>query len=175
MRLIAQIHSIVDGRGHLLRAVQVVALGVVLCFTLGASESGARYNNLSHRLMCNCGCSELLGECSHVGCQQSESLGRELRLSIEGGKPDQEILTAFSDEYGPTILAAPTTKGFNLIVWIVPFALLVLGVVGIVLFIHNSGRKMALAGAAPAQPELDPSIEAMRERVRRETEGEGRS
>ena len=36
-----------------------------------AQPSGSRYNDLNHRLMCTCGCAEILGECNHVGCPRS--------------------------------------------------------------------------------------------------------
>jgi cytochrome c-type biogenesis protein CcmH/NrfF len=157
------------------RVFQVVGLAVALCFTLGATDQSARYNNLSHRMMCNCGCNELLGECSHVGCQSSTTMLRELREQLSGGHTDQEILAAFTDEYGATVLAAPTTKGFNLVVWIAPFALLPLGALGIILFIRKSGKKYAVAGGVQnQQATVDPQMEAMRERIRRETDEEGR-
>jgi cytochrome c-type biogenesis protein CcmH/NrfF len=174
MKLNPGINFFKDKQSLTLRAVQIVALGVALCFSLGASETGARYNNLSHHLMCNCGCNSLLGECSHVGCPSLATESRELLAGLNGGKADQEILAAFSDEYGPTILAAPSAKGFNLIVWILPFALLPVGAIGIILFIRKSGRKFALAGAQPVQQAGDPVSEALRERIRRETDGEGR-
>ena len=158
-----------------LRVFQVVALAVTICFALGATDQGSRYNNLSHRLMCNCGCNELLGECSHVGCQSSATEGRELGEYLGGGKTDQEILAAFSEEYGPTILAAPTARGFNLIVWIAPFALLPIGAIGIIWFIRRSGKKYAVAGGVQEHAgAVDPQLEAMRERIRRETDEEGR-
>ncbi len=157
------------------RVFQVAGLALALCFALGATDQSARYNNLSHRLMCNCGCNELLGECSHVGCQSSATEGRQLAEYMSGGKSDQEILAAFSDEYGPTILAAPTAKGFNLIVWIAPFALLPIGAVGIIWFIRKSSKKYAVVGGVQGhESAVDPQKEAMRERIRHETDGEGR-
>ena len=44
------------------------SLAVAVCFSLGATDADARLNTLSHRLMCHCGCAQLLGECDHVGC-----------------------------------------------------------------------------------------------------------
>lgn len=158
-----------------LRVLQVVGLAVALCFALGATDQSARYNNLSHRLMCNCGCNELLGECSHVGCTSSATEGRQLAEYLSGGKKDQEILAAFSDEYGPTILAAPTAKGFNLIVWIAPFALLPIGAIGIIWFIRKSSKKYAVVGGVQGQQaSVDPQKVAMRERIRHETDWEER-
>jgi hypothetical protein len=60
-------------------------------------------------------------------------------------------------------------------VWIAPFALLPLGALGIILFIRKSGKKYAVAGGVQNQEAtVDPQMEAMRERIRRETDEEGR-
>ena len=50
------------------KAVEVAALAAAICFSLGASSPTSRINTLSHSLMCQCGCAQLLGECDHVGC-----------------------------------------------------------------------------------------------------------
>ncbi len=51
-----------------LKAAQALALGIAICFTLGATDAGSRFNDLGHRMVCPCGCAQLLGECNHVGC-----------------------------------------------------------------------------------------------------------
>ena len=35
---------------------------------------------------------------------------------------DKQILDSFAAKYGATVLAAPTTQGFDLVAWIAPFA-----------------------------------------------------
>jgi cytochrome c-type biogenesis protein CcmH len=97
-------------------------LAVAVCFTLGASDAGSRFNDLGHRLMCTCGCAQLLGECNHVGCTESGRERNELKAGITSGASDKEILAAFASKYGATVLAAPTTQGFDLVAWIAPFA-----------------------------------------------------
>jgi len=57
-----------------IRAVEAAALAVAVCFSLGATDASSRFNDLGHRLMCTCGCAQMLGECNHVGCPES---GRE--------------------------------------------------------------------------------------------------
>ena len=53
------------------RAVEVSVLAVAICFSLGATDRARASNDLGHRLMCTCGCAQLLGECNHVGCPES--------------------------------------------------------------------------------------------------------
>ncbi len=54
-----------------MKLVQALLLAVVVSFSLGATDASSRFNDLGHRLMCTCGCAQLLGECNHVGCPES--------------------------------------------------------------------------------------------------------
>ncbi len=71
--------------------------------------------------MCTCGCGQILLECNHVGCQSSEKMRNELLAALDKGDNDDLILQGFVQEYGPTVIAAPTATGFNRIAWIMPF------------------------------------------------------
>jgi len=161
-----------NSRMSWLRAVQACALGVAICFSLGATDAGARFNDLGHRMMCTCGCFQLLGECNHVGCPNSETMRKELRTAITAGTTDKEILAAFSDKYGPTTLAAPSAHGFNLVAWITPFALLAVGLAGVMLLIRKWTTKTTVAAAAAVEASADPATAALRDRIRRETSGD---
>jgi len=149
------------------RALQVVALAAAICFSLGATDAGTRYNSLNHRLMCTCGCAELLGECNHVGCQSSGQELAELSAGIAGGGSDKEILASFAAKYGATVLAAPTTHGFDLVAWIAPFAVFGAALLGTILLIRRWSAGKAEAAAA------NPPNDALYEQIRRETGSEG--
>ncbi len=158
-----------------IKAAQALALGVAICFTLGATDAGSRFNDLGHRMVCPCGCAQLLGECNHVGCPDSDHMRSELAGFIRDGKADKTILASFSAEYGPTVLAAPTTKGFDLVAWIAPIAVFLAAVFGTILVArHWAATKSQLAGqdAAGAAPE-SPEMLALREKIRRETGADG--
>ena len=151
------------------KSLQVLALAVAVCFTLGATDAGSRYTNLNHRLMCTCGCSELLGECNHVGCQSSGKELDELTAGIAGGKNDKDILSSFALKYGATVLAAPTTQGFDLVAWIAPFAVFAAALLGTILLVKRwSADKAEVAALA-----TDPATDALRAKIRRETGSDG--
>ena len=57
-------------------AVVVCLLSVVM---LGADESGSRFNRIGHNMMCACSCGQVLLECNHVGCPDSDRMIGELR------------------------------------------------------------------------------------------------
>lgn len=157
-----------------LKSVEALLLAVAVCFSLGATDSSARYHDLNHRLMCTCGCAQLLGECNHVGCPSSGQELSELSADIAAGMSDQQIFSAFTAKYGATVLAAPTTHGFDLVAWIAPFAVFGAALLGTILLIR---RWAGLAGAkSQTAPDIaidDPADRERREKIRRETGSDG--
>ena len=157
-----------------MRAAEAAVLAVAVCFSMGATDSSARYHDLNHRLMCTCGCAQLLGECNHVGCPSSGQELSELSADIATGMSDQQIFSAFTAKYGATVLAAPTTHGFDLVAWIAPFAVFGAALLGTILLIRRwaglAGAKAQAAGQNIAAE--DPADVERRERIRRET-GDG--
>ncbi len=125
--------------------------------------------------MCTCSCAQLLGECNHVGCPESGRERNELSAAIASGLSDQQILDSFAAKYGATMLAAPPTKGFDLVAWIAPFAVFAAALLGTILLIRRWG---GLGGkpegaVAPDLADLDPAEQERMERIRRETGAEG--
>jgi cytochrome c-type biogenesis protein CcmH len=151
-----------------MRALQAVALAVAVCFSMGATDASSRFNDLGHRLMCTCGCAQLLGECNHVGCPESGRERDELSAAIAAGSSDKEILASFAAKYGATVLAAPTTQGFDLVAWIAPFAVFAAALAGTFLLVRRwSIGKTQTAIPDPAKE--DPADRERREKIRRET------
>jgi cytochrome c-type biogenesis protein CcmH/NrfF len=154
-----------------MKTAQAAVLCVAVCFSLGATDAGSRYLNLNHRLMCTCGCAEILGECNHVGCPNSTGELDELSQGIAAGQSDQQIFDSFVAKYGAVVLAAPTTHGFDLVAWIAPFAVFAAASLGTVLLVRrwSVGRTQA---ATPDVATMDPEERERREQIRRDT-GDG--
>jgi cytochrome c-type biogenesis protein CcmH len=130
---------------------------------------------LSHQLMCQCGCAQLLGECDHVGCPDRDKELSELTTNMAAGLTDQQIMDTFVAKYGATVLAAPTTRGFDLVAWIAPFAVFAAALLGTILLIRRWGGlggnpQTAAVGAAESS---DPADRERLERIRRETGSDG--
>ena len=140
---------------------------VALCVVaLGSADTQSRFDDIGHRIMCACGCSQVLLECDHMGCPNLSQETAELRAAIDRGDSDNAILTAFQNEYGPTVLAAPWLSRFNIVAWIVPPALLILGLAGTFLLV----RKWRLRTVPMPEVPQDIQSTEIRERIRRETE-----
>jgi cytochrome c-type biogenesis protein CcmH/NrfF len=154
--------------------------GLVVCLLavvmLGA-DSSSRFNRLGHQMMCACGCGQVLLECNHVGCPDSDRMIGELRGQLGGGGgtggggglSDTAILNWFAAKYGATILAAPIRGGFDNVAWIAPIAVFILATLGTAVLVRvwtlRSSRRVPTGLASGAA-----GVDALRERIRRETE-----
>lgn len=147
-------------------ALLLVAIVASTVASMGASDPQSRFNDLGHKMICQCGCNQVMLECNHVGCPVSPVMRNELMAGIARGDSDNLILQSFVQKYGPTVLGAPTSKGFNLLAWIMPFAVLLLGLVGTALLV----RKWKLHTVEMPRTPDTPGFKALRERIRRDTE-----
>jgi cytochrome c-type biogenesis protein CcmH len=150
---------------------QVALTAVVLVVTLALMGAGdtnaARFTKLGHQIMCACGCGQILLECNHVGCTESDHMRVELQASIDNGASDSGVLDTFVQKYGNTILAAPTTSGFNIVAWIMPFAALLIGVALTWWVVRRWQLRPVPAVAAPA---AGAHLDEFRRRAREDTE-----
>ena len=150
------------------RLAQIAILLVATVTMLGAGNPANRFDKLGHKLMCTCGCAEILLECNHMGCPDSPGLIANLHAQVDGGTSDSTILHWFAEKYGAIVLAAPIRGGFDLVAWIIPFAVLAFGLLGI-LWILRHWRDRHHAAVALAPPASFPSASDLRDRIRRET------
>jgi cytochrome c-type biogenesis protein CcmH/NrfF len=144
-----------------------IALVVICVGLMGANPSlDARFNDVGHRLMCKCGCNQILLECNHVGCSYSTKMRDQLTAALKRGDSDGLILDGFVQEYGSTVLAAPTTTGFNIVAWIMPFFALVAGLTLVTVVIRKWKFRVAPVGA---QNLSEVELDEFRRRAREET------
>lgn len=118
------------------RILQLGCLSAALLALMGAGDQSSRVNDLGHRMMCVCGCNQILLECNHVGCGYSDRMRAELVTAVDRGDNDDLTLQSFVHKYGPTVLAAPTKAGFNRVAWIMPYLVLVLGLTLVTLIVR---------------------------------------
>ena len=155
------------------RVLQLSLVGVVAVALLGADDS--RFQRLGHGMICTCSCGQILLECNHVGCPDSARMIGELRDQLATGGPDTQIFNWFVAKYGPIVLAAPTQSGFGEVAWVTPLAAFVLATLGTGAIVWAWRRRtLRLAGPTTAWPPSntgpDPETDALRDKIRRETE-----
>jgi cytochrome c-type biogenesis protein CcmH len=93
----------------------------------------------------------------------------ELTAGLERGDSDSLVLQSFVQKYGNTVLAAPTSTGFNMVAWITPF--LVFGLAtAMAVWLVKMWRSRPVAQPV-ARPSLGSSeLDVLRKRAREETE-----
>jgi cytochrome c-type biogenesis protein CcmH len=93
---------------------------------------------------------------------------RQLHEQVAATNDDQAVLNFFRKEWGVTTVVEPDRHGFELLAWILPFAGLGLGIFLLVLVVYKwHGQQPEIK---PAETKLDPRLESLRARARRETE-----
>jgi cytochrome c-type biogenesis protein CcmH len=155
---------------YLKRALQLTALTLAVFGLLGAGNQESRFNDLGHRLMCECSCNQVLLECNHVGCPVSGHMRDELTAYIARGDSDDLILQAFVQEYGPTVLIAPPTTGFNRVAWIMPYLALVLGLTTVALIVRAWRLRPLVPPDDAVAPVTGPELAHFREQARKDTD-----
>jgi len=124
-----------------------VALLVVVGLCSTALAAGApSFQELEESLTCQCGCGLTVHACNHLQCPSAIPLRQELREQMALGLDREQVLAHFEQKYGEKILSAPTTRGFNLAAWTIPFIGLAAGAVLVALTL----RRWRRAGERPS-------------------------
>jgi cytochrome c-type biogenesis protein CcmH len=108
-------------RGLLAAGTIAILIAGVAVVTL-ASSAKTSLQDVSEGLTCQCGCGLTVANCNHPQCEFSVPVRLQIEQMIGRGMGRGEIIAFFRAKYGEKILSAPTTEGFNLLAWIMPFA-----------------------------------------------------
>ncbi len=166
----------------LVGALAPLALTVVLIVTLivplmvpirTARAAAANRQEIAEGLTCQCGCGLTVANCNHPNCSFSVPMREHIDTMLAHGMGRAEIIAYFRKQYGEKILSAPTTQGFNLLAWTMPFAaLLVSG--GLVVLMMGRWRggppstNDSGSGKSDNSGKSDKSDSTLRERLERE-------
>ncbi len=146
--------------------------------TAGFSDSpGTTVGEIKKSLVCQCDCAMTVEACQGaMACQVAEQLTAEATTYVEQGLASEAVLATFVQKYGEHILAAPTKTGFNLLAWVLPFAL-IFGVGFVLVKVLRRWAARGLAdrtlGESPggnATADADPAYQKALDAVLRELE-----
>jgi cytochrome c-type biogenesis protein CcmH len=139
-------------------AILALSLAVAIATTAGAAAGAAAtaktsYLDVIDDVMCVV-CHEPLNVAQSPEAFQEREYIRQL---IAQGKTRKEIENDLVQQYGPAVLARPPANGVNLLVYIIPPVVVILGIVIIAIFIPRWRRRAreADASAAAATATLD--------------------
>jgi cytochrome c-type biogenesis protein CcmH/NrfF len=137
------------------KRVSLIFLAASLAFGIPArAQQTERAKSIGNRMLCMCGCNQVLTQCNHVGCPSLTSMTQELDQRVARNESDDLTLQAFVQEYGEKVLAAPRTRGFGLTAWVMPILVVLVGLM-VIWFVLERWRKRAIAApVAHVSPEL---------------------
>jgi len=146
---------------HVLPVAKVLGwLAVALLLLLGTRDVSAQgtpppgavtddeVNEIAHQLYCPV-CENIpLDVCPTTACIQWRGTIRE---KLEAGWSEQQILDYFVAQYGERVLARPSTRGLNILIWVLPPVIVIGGGFFLWRFLRQQTRPAA-ESAAPAMP-----------------------
>ena len=123
-------------------------------FATENEELEARFKELSKKLRCPT-CQGLSVKDSEAGF--STSIKGKIRELMKQGKSDEEIMAYFVERYGEWILRAPPVSGFNMVLWVLPGAAIMAGLIW-VLYRSKKWVEKPTMGITPLTPEEEQKI-----------------
>lgn len=151
----------------LLLAMLTVATGAAWAVESAAGRKDPA-RAITSQLICPCSCGEILSGCI---CETGVSMNAYVAKEIKAGKAKETIEAALVAKYGEVILGAPKAKGFNLLVWVLPFLMTAIGLsTAWVILRRWVRRKSELVPAAAAAPGSSAEADLAALRARAEAE-----
>jgi cytochrome c-type biogenesis protein CcmH len=150
----------------------LIVIGLLFAFVSPAAATDrSPQEEIEEALMCYCGCADLtVRVCT---CGTAASIRQDIATRLANGDSNEEVLASFVARHGEQILSAPSKEGFNLLAWIMPFAVLLIAATALVVVIRRWETRGAAAKAgARAKPsttaDLSDEQRLTLERVERE-------
>ena len=148
-------------------ALGALALLLTLLATAGPAHAippaqrGEAFNRIEKKTMCiECNVSLNIANAAEADAERAQ-----IRLLLDRGLSEQQVLDALVEDYGPQVLATPQAKGFNILVFLVPLvalaALIALGAVLLPRWKRNRGD----GGSEDPPPADDAPSRAENERL----------
>jgi cytochrome c-type biogenesis protein CcmH len=81
-----------------------------------------------------------------------------IRERIAAGDSSAEIKAQLVDQFGPSVLAEPSKRGFDLLAWLLPLGAVAVGAVVVGALAVTWSKRRSAAADAPAD-DLDPELE----------------
>jgi cytochrome c-type biogenesis protein CcmH len=136
------------------RNFAAAALGILFCALMSFGAGNNKADDLAREIEDN-----LIAPCcwsqpvSQHDSQIAEQIRNEVSSMVAAGKSRDEILDYYVARYGERILVTPRAKGFNALVYILPWAALPLGAWALILLL----KKLRSPSPAPAPAPLPDS------------------
>ncbi len=95
----------------------------------------------------------------------ANDLRREIRTLIQEGKSDDQIRTFMVERYGDFVLYRPPVKPITWLLWIGPFVILLIGIVGLLNYLRRRNQSIPSTTLSPTD---NAKIDALLNQDRRD-------
>jgi cytochrome c-type biogenesis protein CcmH len=114
-------------------------------------------SQVAQALTCQCGCGLTVANCNMPTCSFSVPVRTEIDQMIGRGMSRPQIISFYRHKFGEKVLSAPTTEGFNLLAWTVPFIAIILGG-GLIALVFRWRYTVPGSSATDASPVFDAAL-----------------
>jgi cytochrome c-type biogenesis protein CcmH len=115
------------------------------------------------RLQCQCGCKDSVATCSMLECHFSKPAKERIAQMQSVGMNDSQIVQAFVRDYGNGIYLAPP----NAFGWIVPYAVVGIGLLGILMVLRRYIKPRAMTELGPVEID-DPALAKYKDQIEKD-------
>jgi len=141
----------------------ILLLSVVALAQTAAEKPSVDTRRVGQRLRCQCGCPDSVATCSMLECSFSKPAKERIARMQALGMTDQQIIDGFLSDYGAGIyLAPPSAFG-----WLVPYAVVALGLLAIGWFLVKFRKPQPLAEIGPMELD-DPALEKYKDQIEKD-------
>lgn len=127
--------------------LSALAFFVPTAFAQQPTPSDNEVNAIAKKLYCPVCENVPLDVCPTQACAQWRGTIKE---KLEAGWTEQQILDYFVQQYGERVLAQPSTRGLNVLVWLLPPLAVLAGAAVYVFYVRKLVRPVSTWEGAPA-------------------------
>lgn len=131
------------------------------------AQNPTTVKQVTSNLVCTCGCDNMI--VSSCTCSAADQVRADVRDLIAEGLTKEQIWARYVAQYGQKVLASPTTRGFDLTAWLLPFIATFLAGGLLILALRRwvaLGRPLVSSGPALHLPEQSELLERLQHELR---------
>ena len=149
-------------RPNYLAAILLAVAALALAQT-AAEKPSVDTRRVGAHLRCQCGCPDSVATCAMLECSFSKPAKERIARMQQLGMSDRQIIDSFIRDYGQAVyLSQPSAFG-----WLVPYAAVGLGLVGIWVFLSKFRHPKPLAEIGPMELD-DPALEKYKDQIEKD-------
>jgi len=152
-----------------LRKLSIPVFLLLLLSVSPVRADSATVDDISKKLICQCSCMMVLGNCSHVECTSREAMTAVIEQRIAEGQSEEQIIQSFVAQYGEKALATLPKQGLNLTAWVLPFVAII-GAGGVIYVALKKWVRQGKNRQATAVTEAQEGDEEYQRRLEEELE-----